>query len=72
MKVRKIEIDYRLDLFIIRYFGIYSEYYVSVLSYFNPRIDFLNLRKGTALNVPTASEISKIKKVRGYFNLVGN
>jgi len=71
MKVRKITEEYRLDLFIIEHYGEYSEYYVSVLVYANPRVDFLNLKVGTKLKVPSLAEISKVGKVRGSYSLVG-
>lgn len=71
MVVREIKIAHRLDLFIIEHYGVYSEYYISLMFYANPRVDFLNLKVGTKLNCLTRGEIAKVRKVRGYYNLHG-
>lgn len=72
MKVREITQDYRLDLFLIQEYGVYNEYLKSVICYFNPRIELLNLVKGTKLLVPTRAELSQLKKVRGQYDFVRN
>lgn len=61
--------QFRLDRFIIRMYGEYSQYYVDVLYYFNPSVDFINLKAGTTLKVPSREEIGRVKKIRGYFDL---
>lgn len=70
MKIAYIEKPYRLDLLIIKEFGVYNEYYKNVICYFNPRVDILSLKQGTRLLIPTREEISKIRRIRGYYNLV--
>lgn len=71
MKYLKIESNeqFRLDRFIIRMYGEYSQYYVDVLNYFNPQIDFINLVAGITLKVPSRAEINSITKIRGYYDL---
>lgn len=69
MVVREIKIPYRLDLFILEQYGVYNEFYISLMFYANPRVDFLQLLAGTKLNVMSRSEIAKVKKIRGYYNL---
>jgi hypothetical protein len=70
MKVKAIEQDFRLDLFVIKEYGVYSEYWKSVLCYFNPKVDLLNLKAGTKLLVPSRDEVSKLTKIRGYYDFV--
>lgn len=64
--------EYRMDKVIIRIWGTYSERYKRILIYFNPRLDVLDLRVGTKLLIPSESDIRRIKKFRGYYDLVGD
>ena len=61
--------QFRLDRFIIRMYGEYSQYYADVLAYFNPQVDLINLKAGTVLKVPSREEINSITKIRGYYDL---
>lgn len=71
MRYRKIQPreQFRLDRFIIRMYGEYSQYYADVLHYFNPQVNFINLKAGTTLKVPSREEINSITKIRGYYDL---
>jgi len=70
MRTRQISQNYRLDVFIVEQYGEYSEYLKSVIMYFNPRVNFLDLRVGDKILVPSDAEITSIRKIRGFYDLV--
>ena len=70
MKTKEVKIAYRLDKFIIEEYGVYNEYLKSAVCYFNPMVNFLDLRVGTKLLVPSRDDISKVGRIRGNYDLV--
>ena len=66
----KPEEAYRIDRILVSIFGEYKYRQQQILIYFNPRVDILNLKSGTRLMVPSESDIRKIHKFRGYYDLM--
>jgi hypothetical protein len=72
MKIDKIKSneENRIDLFMYRTMFGYSYTLLSILVYFNPRLDILNLSVGTKIWVPEDADIAQLSDIRGNYNLV--
>jgi hypothetical protein len=57
---------YRVDLFLLRNMGGDSAMNRTYIHFFNPSVDFTNLKAGTILQVPSVTEMRSIGSPRCY------
>lgn len=69
-KVRLFQVlpreKFRLDLFIQRTMGAFTEKNRLAILFFNPHLDPVNIDEGTWIKVPTQATIDAIKTWRNY------
>lgn len=64
------EEENRIDLFLLRTMGTYSNRTLSLFYYFNPRINILSdITSGTKVWVPEDSDIRLVSDYRGHYTL---
>jgi len=57
----------RVDLIIVRTLGADTIKYRKYFYFFNPNVDFTNLKAGTYINIPTLQEMRTVRSTRLFF-----